>query len=227
MLTMAKKLIRSLVTKLLVSLLVVGTSCAAPLAARDLPNGYAALPKSQQALLADIEQRTFDWFWQSANPETGLIPDHYPGDSFSSIASVGFGLTAYGVGVERGYITRDQAVQRTLATLRFFKNAPQNDSEDDATGYHGFFYHFLNMQTGKREARWVEVSTVDTSLLLGGMLFAQSYYDRDNPKEKEIRQLADDIYRRVDWTWACSRVAADQHGLDTGRQVHSARLEGL
>jgi len=215
---MAKKLIRSLVTKLLVSLLVVGTSCAAPLAARDLPNGYAALPKSQQALLADIEKRSFDWFWQSANPVNGLIPDHYPADSFASIASVGFGLTAYGIGVERGYITREQAIQRTLVTLRFFKDAPQNDSEDDATGFHGFFYHFLNMQTGKREARWVEVSTVDTSLLLGGILFAQSYYDRDVPKEKEIRQLADDIYRRVDWTWAQPRRPLINMGWTPGGQ---------
>jgi hypothetical protein len=165
----------------------------------------AAMREKVPPMINDLEKRTFDWFWDSANKQNGLVPDHYPTQSFASIASVGFGLTAYGVGVERGYITREQAIERTLATLRFFHDAPQNDSEDDATGYHGFFYHFLNMETGKREARWVELSTVDTTLLLGGVLFAQSYYDRDTPQEKEIRQLADDIYRRVDWTWVQAR----------------------
>ena len=110
-------------------------------------------------------------------------------------------LTAYGIGAERGYITRAQAIDRTLATLHFFSDSPQNNSEDDATGYHGFYYHFLNIQTGKRQERAVELSSVDTTLLLGGVLFAQSYYDRDTPKEQEIRSLADALYRRVDWTW--------------------------
>ncbi|MFC4765553.1 glucoamylase family protein [Dyella koreensis] len=169
-------------------------------------------------MIDDLEKRTFDWFWDSANTQNGLVPDHYPTRSFASIASVGFGLTAYGVGVERGYITRGQAIERTLATLRFFHDAPQNDSEDNATGYHGFFYHFLNMETGKREDRGVELSTVDTSLLLGGVLFAQSYYDRDTPQEKEIRQLADDIYRRVDWTWPQVRKPLISMGWTPGGQ---------
>jgi hypothetical protein len=223
---MAKKRFRTLAAHLLVSLLFV-TACSVPtLSARDVPTGYAALPKPQQAMVADIEKRSFDWFWQSANPVNGLIPDHYPADSFASIASVGFGLTAYGIGVERGYITRDQAIDRTLVTLRFFKNAPQNDSEDDATGYHGFFYHFLDMQTGKREARWVEVSTVDTTLLLGGILFAQSYYDHDTPKEKQIRQLADDIYRGVDWTWAQPRAPLINMGWTPGGKFIPHDWEG-
>jgi len=169
------------------------------------PAATAATHEKVPPLIDDLERRTFDWFWDGANPRNGLVPDHYPTKSFASIAAVGFGLTAYGVGAERGYITREQAVERTLATLRFFHDAPQNDSEDDATGYHGFFYHFLDMDSGKRFERSVELSTVDTSLLLGGVLFAQSYYDRDTPQEKEIRQLADDIYRRVDWTWVQAR----------------------
>jgi hypothetical protein len=183
-------------------------ACLAPFGAQagqaaKHPAPAAARPTHEKLppMVEDLERRTFDWFWDSANPRNGLVPDHYPTKSFASIAAVGFGLTAYGVGVERGYITREQAVERTLATLRFFHDAPQNDSEDDATGYRGFFYHFLDMDTGKRFSRWVELSTVDTTLLLGGVLFAQSYYDRDTPQEKEIRQLADDIYRRVDWTW--------------------------
>ncbi len=234
---MAHTFIKSLATKILVALLVVGAGLQSPLSARDVARKdvsktsaaitYATLPKPQQAMVADIEKRSFDWFWQSANPVNGLVPDHYPAaKTFASIASVGFGLTAYGIGVERGYVTREQAIDRTLATLHFFREAPQNDSEDGATGYHGFFYHFLDMQTGKREARWVEVSTVDTSLLLGGILFAQSYYDRDTPKEKEIRQLADDIYRRVDWTWAQPRAPLINMGWTPGGKFIPHDWEG-
>jgi len=201
-------------TKRLTLALAALMACAAPLAmARETTKAAtkakpaASAPRLEKDLhpvppmIADLEKRTFQWFWDSANPENGLIPDHYPTDSFASIASVGFGLTAYGVGVERGYITREQAIDRTLATLKFFNESAQNDSEDDATGFHGFYYHFLDMKTGKRFARWVEVSSVDTTLLLGGVLFSQSYFDHDTPKEKEIRDLADQIYRRVDWTW--------------------------
>jgi hypothetical protein len=202
-----------------VAALALGAS-AAPVAASATPATlYGTLPATQQALVDDLEKRTFDWFWDSANPANGLVPDHYPSpESFASIAAVGFGLTAYGVGVERGYISREQAVERTLATLRFFKDAPQNASEDDATGFHGFFYHFLDLQTGKREARWVELSTVDTTLLLGGVLFAQSYYDRDTPKERAIRTLADAIYRRVDWPWTQARPPLISMGWTPGGQ---------
>ncbi|TBR35910.1 MULTISPECIES: glucoamylase family protein [Dyella] len=205
-------------TALMVTALLVGLAGAAVQAAPAKAARQAA-PMTQgkvPPMIDDLEKRTFDWFWDSANTQNGLIPDHYPTKSFASIAAVGFGLTAYGVGVERGYVTRDQAVERTLATLRFFHDAPQNDSEDDATGFHGFFYHFLNMETGKREARWVELSTVDTTLLLGGVLFAQSYYDRDTAQEKEIRQLADDIYRRVEWTWAQVRKPLISMGWTPG-----------
>ncbi|MFT4178772.1 MAG: glucoamylase family protein [Thermomonas sp.] len=155
-------------------------------------------------LVADLQRRTFDWFWEVGNPDNGLVPDRWPTPSASSVAAVGFGLTAYGVGVERGWISREQAVDRTLATLRFFARAPQGQNEQGAAGYKGFFYHFLELDNGLRSGT-NEVSTVDTSLLLGGILFAQSYYDRDDRKEADIRRLADKIYRRVDWTWAQAR----------------------
>ncbi|HEX4649152.1 MAG TPA: glucoamylase family protein [Steroidobacteraceae bacterium] len=148
--------------------------------------------------VADLEEHTFRFFWETANPKNGLIPDRYPTPSFASIAAVGFGLTAYPIGVERGYITREAARERVLATLRFFKHEPSE---------HGFFYHFLDMQTGAR-ANESEVSTVDTALLLGGVLFCQSYFDSPDRKEREIRKLADEIYRRVDWTWAQVRPPA-------------------
>ncbi len=132
------------------------------------------------------------------------MPDHWPLGQykFSSIAAVGFGLTVYPIGVERGWITRDQAVQRVLTTLKFFANAPQGDSEDKDAGYHGFFYHFLDMKTGLRYGPWVEVSTVDTTWLMAGVLFDETYFDKDDPQEREIRKLAEKLYRNVDWTWA-------------------------
>ncbi|MDA3913495.1 glucoamylase family protein [Oleiagrimonas sp.] len=169
-------------------------------------------------MLDDVEHRTFEFFWKNANPANGLEPDHVParGTPFSSIAAVGFALTGYGIGVERGYITRAQAVQRVLKTLRFFAHAPQGPSEDGDSGYHGFFYHFLDMRTGLRYGRWVEVSTVDTSLLLGGVLFCQSFFDRDTPAEREIRKLAETIYDRVDWTWSQARPPAISMGWTPG-----------
>ena len=140
------------------------------------------------ALLDTLEERTFHYFWDLTNPTNGLTPDRAPSPSFSSIAAVGFALTAYPVGVERGYITRAQAAARTLTTLRFFWAAPQDSGVSGATGYHGFFYHFLDMRTGQRFQN-VELSTIDTSLLLAGMLFCQSYYDAADSTESLIREI--------------------------------------
>ena len=171
-----------------------------PLGAAPQPSG--ALKEPQTVLfdpfLADLEERTFRFFWETANPENGLVPDRYPTPSFASIAAVGFALTAYPIGVERGYITRAQARQRVLATLRFFMHAPNQ---------HGFFNHFLDMKTGAR-ANDSEISTVDTSLLLAGVLFCESYFEGQDPRERQIRKLADQLYRRVDWTWAQPRPPA-------------------
>ena len=180
-----------------------------PAASANMPVAPASTPQPSGALsepnavlfdpfLSDLEERTFRFFWETANPKTGLIPDRYPSPSFASIAATGFGLTAYPIGVERGYITRAQARERVLMTLRFFAREPNE---------HGFYYHFMDMQTGKR-ANDSEVSTVDTSLLLAGVLFCQSYFDRQDPHEAQIRKLADEIYRRVDWTWAQPRAPA-------------------
>src|SRR5207245_2694967 len=102
------------------------------------------------AFLDTLEERTFHYFWDLTNTQNGLTPDRAPSPSFSSIAAVGFALTAYPIGVERNYITRAQAAQRALTTLRFFWTAPQDSALSGSTGYHGFFYHFLDMSTGLR-----------------------------------------------------------------------------
>lgn len=153
-------------------------------------------------LVDDLEKRTFDYFWQTAMPDNGLIPDRYPyTEPFASVAGIGFGLTAYGIGVERGYITREQAIERVLLTLRTLEGLPQGSRNDGMAGYRGFFYHFLDLKTGARYADWVELSSVDTALLMAGVLFTQSYFDRATPQETEIRHLADTLYRRVQWPW--------------------------
>ena len=157
------------------------------------------------AFLDTVETRTFHYFWDLTNTSNGLTPDRSPTPSFSSIAAVGFALTAYPIGVERGYITRADAGQRVVTTLRFFWTAPQDSAASGSTGYHGFFYHFLDMNTGTRFQQ-VELSTIDTALLLAGILTCQSYFDGTDAVEIEIRGLADSIYRRTDWQWAAPRA---------------------
>jgi hypothetical protein len=196
--------------------IVVAAVSAVSSACTDGADSAAVAPQrppdpSADAFLAELEERTFRYFWDLANPANGLVPDRSPKPSFSSIAAVGFGLTAYPIGVERGYITREQAVERVLATLRFFRDAPQGPQASGVTGYQGFFYHFLDMNRGERY-RQVELSTVDTTLLLAGMLFCQSYFDRGDPGESEIRALADDIYARANWQWAQARAPAISMG---------------
>src|SRR3989441_4243181 len=146
----------------------------------------------------ELQERTFRFFWDTTNSENGLVPDRYPTPSYSSIAAVGFGLTTYPIGVERGYITRQQAQQRVLTTLRFLSKAPQGSDARGAAGHRGFFYHFLDMKTGERFED-SELSTVDTAILLAGALFCQSYFTGSDPEDVEIRALVDEIYRRVDW----------------------------
>ncbi len=152
-------------------------------------------------LFDDIERRTFDFFWFTANPVNGMVPDRYPTRSPASIAAVGFGLSAYVIGADRGFVTREQARERVLATVRFFRNAPQGPQSRGTSGHKGFFYHFLDMKTGLRAPK-SELSTVDTALLMAGMLHAQAFFDGDHPDEVTIRETVDQIYWRIDWQWA-------------------------
>jgi hypothetical protein len=172
-----------------------------------LPACSAATPAppmsdlTDEAFIAQLEQRTFQFFWDTADPGTGLIPDRWPSPSFASISAVGFGLSAYAIGAERGYVTRDQAAQRVLKTLRFLEQAPQNASPTGAAGYQGFFYHFLDMKTGLRY-QTVELSTIDTALLLAGALTCQAYFSQSNATETELRAIAGRLNARVQWPWA-------------------------
>lgn len=161
----------------------------------------------EPSLLDDLQARTFRFFWETANPDNGLIPDRYPSESFSSIAAVGFALTAYPIGVKRGYITLGEARERTLKTLELFHDMPQGPEPQGVIGYKGFFYHFLHMETGERWAT-TELSTVDTALFMAGALFAQSYFAGEHPDAVKIRDLVEKIYARIDWRWSQANAPA-------------------
>jgi hypothetical protein len=158
-------------------------------------------------LFEDIEKRTFNFFWDTAEPGTGLVPDRWPKPPFSSIAAIGFALNAYAIGAERGYVTRAEARARVLTTLRFLEKAPQGSDPSETAGYQGFFYHFVNFTTGKRYGN-SELSTVDTALLMAGVLFMRGYFDGQHAEEVEIRKLAETLYQRVNWPWAI------EHAID-------------
>jgi hypothetical protein len=190
------------------AVLVACSSTSAPAPVTDPGTGGT---QSDAAFLEDVQARTFRFFWETTNPSNGLVPDRWPTASFSSVAAVGFGLTAYIVGVEHGWTTREAARDRVLSTLRFFWKAPSGAGATDVTGYHGFFYHFLDMQTGRRYQQ-VELSTIDTGLLLMGMLAVQQYFAGTDAGEKEIRALADSVYWRVEWDWASVRPPAISMG---------------
>jgi hypothetical protein len=150
--------------------------------------------------LARLQADTFQYFLREWNPENGLVPDSTRQGAPSSIAAVAFALTVYPIGVEHKYLSRKDAIKRTLKKLRFFHNGPEGKGTD-AIGHRGFYFHFLDMKTGHRAWK-SEISTIDTAYLLVGALTAAQYFDRETKAEREIRQLADALYRRADWHWA-------------------------
>jgi hypothetical protein len=160
--------------------------------------------------LKKLQQDTFGYFLHETNPRNGLVPDNTRENAPASIIAVGLGLAAYPTAVERGYISRAEATERVLISLRFFWNSPQGEAAD-ATGYKGFYYHFLDMETGKRVWQ-CELSTIDSTYLIAGALTAATYFNHDNPEEAEIRIIADALYRRVDWHWAMNNGPTVSHG---------------
>ncbi len=176
------------------------------------------------AVLEKLQRETFGYFLRETNPANGLVIDKTEPNWPASIAAIGLALACYPVGVERGFMTRAAAAERTLATLRFFWNSPQGP-DADATGYRGFYYHFLDMQTGRR-AWQCELSTVDTTFLMAGALAAAAYFSSDDENENEIRLLGDALYRRVDWRWAQDGGATVTHGWKPKSGFLPYRWEG-
>ena len=157
-----------------------------------------------------LERDTFRYFAEETNLENGLIADNTRDTSPCSIAVVGFALTAYPIAVERKYMTRREAVKRALTKLRFFNDGPQGPDEN-AIGYHGFYYHFLDMNTGRRFGN-SEISTIDSTYLIAGALTAAAYFDRDTNDERELRRLAEALYHRADWHWVQNKALTVSHG---------------
>jgi hypothetical protein len=168
-----------------------------------MPNPLARF-SGVDADVHELQERTFRWFEHVTPVSTGLTPDRWPAESFCSIAAVGFALTCWPVGVERGWMTRAAARTRTLNTLRTFWSLPQGPGERGVAGHKGFFYHFLDSRTGLRFSR-TELSTVDTTLFISGALFSARYFDGADADEAEIRRLAQQLYERIEWDWAVVR----------------------
>ena len=168
-----------------------------------------AIPVTNEAMLDQLQRAAFDYFPRNTNPRNGLVTDTSRPGSPVSIAAVGFALSSYPAAVERGWLDRHDAVQRTLAALRFFRGSDQSGSAS-ATGYKGFYFHFLDLQTGVRV--WnSELSMIDTALLIAGVLTASMYFTAETEDEIELRELAEFLYQRIDWRWS-------QGGGDTIRQ---------
>ena len=177
---------------------------------------------SDAQLLDDIEHRTFNFFWEKVNHANGLMVDRWPTRSFASIASTGFALAAWTVGVEQGWITRNQARDITLCTLHFLDQLPQGDQCSGTAGYRGFYYHFLDMETGLRYHD-NELSTVDTAWLQMGMMCAQGWFDQDQPQEKEILALVQKHLDRTEWDWMQANSTGGK-GISMGWRRKAALL---
>lgn len=175
-------------------------------------------------LLHELQLDSFEYFLHEFDATTGLTRDKTHSGWPASIAAVGMALTVYPVGVERRFMTRQLALQRTLTTLRFLAASDQSGNAQ-STGYKGFYFHFLDMQSGQRA--WdSELSSIDTALLMAGVLAAAQYFQRDTPDETELRDLAELLYRRVDWAWMLDGAELICHGWTPEQGFLPWRWEG-
>jgi len=165
--------------------------------------GSGTLSQEDNQFLEDLEKACFRFFWEQANPETGLVKDRCnvrvsDNSVVASIAATGFGLTALCIGHQNGWVSTRDARERAITSLRFLsKKMPT---------HRGFFYHFANLRTGERT--WdSEVSSVDTAMLLCGVLTCREHF-----RYAEITRLAYEIFNRTDWTWLSEDTSLLPHG---------------
>lgn len=156
-------------------------------------------------MLEALEKAHFNYFVQNQDPVTGLVRDRSTGSAPCSIAAQGFAFTAYAIAAQRRWITRAEAAAYTVKVLRLLAAAPQSPAGSGLSGYCGYFYHMLDPRTGLRATppTWwnSELSSIDTALLMAGVLFARNYFDGDSVVEREIRELVRTLYERVEWPW--------------------------
>jgi hypothetical protein len=188
-------------------------SCSKPQANKIEDDGYKpywenefTLSADQKTFLDTLQYKTFLYFMNEINPQTGLVKDRSTKGSPATIAAMGFALPIWAIGVEKGWITRDQAADITLGMMNFFINSDQS-LDKLATGHNGFYYHFLDMNTGKRY--WnSELSSIDSGILFCGMIFARQYYSGDSEKEKTIRDLATKLLARANYDFFAQKTDA-------------------
>ena len=169
-----------------------------------------SLASTYGRMLLRLQRNSFGYFANETNRRNGLVVDKTRDNWPASIAAVGMALSAYPVGVVRRFIGREEAAQRAVTTLRFLAGSEQSESPD-ATGYRGFYYHFLDMNSGRR-AWQCELSSVDTALLMAGVLSAVAFFDAASEVEAEIRQRGRMLYERVDWRWMLATRDTLCHG---------------
>ena len=150
--------------------------------------------------LARLQRTTLHYLLHETNPDNGLVRDKTDPAAPCSIAAEGMALAILPVVIESGVLFRPFAAKIARRKLRFLYDLPQG-TEADVSGYKGFFYHFLDIETGRRVWQ-CELSTIDSAILFAGMLTAATYFNHDTADEAEVRRLADAIYRRADWNWA-------------------------
>ena len=175
------------------------------------PQGLSAIDKKDAVFLDLVEKQSFQYFVKAVNPANGLVLDKASNSKApdfkyapASIAAVGFGLAALTAGAERGWISKDAAAEQVKTTLKFFSEKMESE--------HGFFYHFVDMETGRRV--WdCELSSIDTALFMAGALTAAQYFD-----SPEIKDLAKDLYERVDWKWMANGSPYLAMGWKPGKQ---------
>jgi hypothetical protein len=166
------------------------------------------LPTDQD--LNRLQLTTLLYYLHETNPDNWLVRDKTDPAAPVSIAAVGMAMATVPVNVERGVVAREFAARVARRRLLYLLESPQGP-EPDASGYKGFFYHFLNIETGRRV--WeCELSTIDSAFLFAGALTLATYFDRDTAVETEIRQLGNDLYERADWKWACNGGPTLTHG---------------
>jgi len=203
--------------------LLGATAAATVLPVRNVAQGTGSIPLRKSTLakvddefLDEMERRACLYFVEQSSPTNGQVLDRaaFYGNNgkrdprvYSSIAATGFGLTALCIGDARGYVSREQARAQVLRTLRYHATSLPH--------MHGFFYHFNDINTGK-PASWSEVSSIDTALLLCGVLTARAHFADD----KEITSLATAIYDRVDWPW----MLRDENLFSMGWRPNSGYL---
>ncbi len=185
----------------LVVVIIAVASCAQSQQPAFISHGKVnyATTVDETAMLDSIQHKTFLFFLNEHHIEWGIVKDRAANWAPASIAATGFGIPSFAIGAERKWITREQAAEITLKMLRFFTNSVQS-ADTNATGYKGFYYHFLKMSSGTREWK-CELSSIDTGILMMGILFARNYYNLGNTTEAEIRSLAATLLGRMDWSF--------------------------